>query len=488
MKRNNQLISIFVLTLCSFLFFCGVRAEEPDQELPFPDPQVTISMDLKDASIKDILKVFSIQSGLNFIASEAVQDRLITLYLDNSPVKEAMEKLFKANNLSYDLEPSSNIIIVKDWGKPEIETVTKVFYLKYATVSVSSMSGEIVNSFKNGKSISSLVDTVKKLLTKDGSVVEDPRTNSLIVTDVPSRMPVLAQTIASLDIPVPQVMLEVEMLDVNKNVVDKLGFEFSESPLTLILPGSFTRRGFVGYFGPLATKGAEGAVSLGGHYAQALDFLRTHTDTKYLARPRILTLNNETAEIAITKDEVVGRKETTESTSSGTTTNIEYIRSTDLKLTPEGVGVYLRVTPQVNLDSNEITMVILPKSSITNTSTLATTQADAEIRSSKSVVKVRDGETVILGGLIHEDKQITTKKLPILSDIPVFGLLFRHKNQTKFLERELLVFITPRIVKDKYRKAGFAKNMVLPEREQRRNAAFERQAAINSSLNRFEVQ
>ncbi|MDD5027082.1 MAG: hypothetical protein PHV58_01115, partial [Candidatus Omnitrophica bacterium] len=65
---------------------------------------ISISMDLQDASLKDILKLLSIQSGLNFIASEAVQDRKMTLYMDQVPLQEAMDKIFKANNLSYDLD------------------------------------------------------------------------------------------------------------------------------------------------------------------------------------------------------------------------------------------------------------------------------------------------------------------------------------------------------------------------------------------------
>ncbi|MFA5320186.1 MAG: hypothetical protein WC418_03290, partial [Candidatus Omnitrophota bacterium] len=103
----------------------------------------TISMDLQDVNLKDVLKIFSMQSGMNFIASEAVQERKITLYLDKVPVQDAMNKLFKANNLSYEYDRSANLFIVKDWGKPRLETITKVFYLKYATVSTSVMRSEI---------------------------------------------------------------------------------------------------------------------------------------------------------------------------------------------------------------------------------------------------------------------------------------------------------------------------------------------------------
>ena len=106
----------------------------------------TVSMDFQEANLRDVLKVFSQQSGMNFIASQAVQDRKLTLYLDSVPVEEALEKILGANNLTYEIQEGSNIFVVKESGKPTIELVTKVFYLKYASVSTSRISQEIINS------------------------------------------------------------------------------------------------------------------------------------------------------------------------------------------------------------------------------------------------------------------------------------------------------------------------------------------------------
>ena len=494
---------IFRLGVFIFIFFLFIflpQLSAVSELLPL-NLEPAISMDFKDADLKDILKLFSIQSGLNFIASEAVQDRRLTLYLDRVPIKEAMDKIFKANNLSYELDEEAGIFMVKDWGRPQIETITKVFYLRYATVSSSSfkkeMSKQVVETAAGGGGESGkwaveddtgITKAVKKILSEYGSVIEDFRTNSLIVTDIPSRMPIIAQVIASLDVSVPQVMLEVEILDVSKNTVDKLGFEFADNPFTLILPGGFVRRGAGFYIGAASDRNTEGKVTLGNTYAHLLDFLSTQTDTKYLARPRILTLNNETAEISITKDEIVGYKETVNMPETGPPIiTREYIRSTDLKLTKEGTGVFLRVTPQINPDTGEITLVINPKSSITSLSELTSTQSDTEVRSTKSIIKLRDGETVILGGLIHNDKKVIVKKLPILGDIPLIRMLFRSKNQTKDIERELLVFITPHILKDTNTRLAQTKKVVpFLEREQNTISRIDRQAVINSSLNRFE--
>jgi len=466
MNRN------FKLFLSIFIFSLFLPSSYAKQEYPFIDSEAVITMDFQDVSLRDVLKILSMQSGLNFIASENVQDRKITLYLDEVSVQEAMEKLFRANNLVYELDEYSNIFIVRDWGKPKIETVTRVFVLKYATVSNSALLTE-----KGGTSSANaaITDTVKKILSNNGSVVEDSRLNGLVVTDIPSRMPLIAQTITSLDVPVPQVMLEVEMLDVSKNMVDNLGFKFEDNPFTLVLPGEFQRRGASFFMGSKSNIGNEGAVTLGQTYAQILAFLRTDTDTRTLARPRLLTLNNEPAEIKIITDEVIGEKVTRNEV--GTITEREAERAQ--------TGISLRVTPQIDLQTGEITMFLYPSVKEARASAMGDYR-DPEERGTKSLVRVRDGETVIVGGLIRNDLERVTTQVPIFSDIPIIGALFRHKNTIKDRQRELLIFITPHIIKDKNIALPKIKETVFFENNSAQGSAAEKQTAIKTSLNSFE--
>ncbi len=491
MQSNFSKLLLFIIFFC--LSLCQLNAASV---VPLPDPEITISMDFKNADLKDVIKVFSIQSGLNFIASEVVQNRKITLYLDKVPVKKAMDKIFKANNLTYELGKDENIFIVKDWGKPELDTITKVYFIKYRSLPESTLDKEkkILMVIRGTATTSTadipldLVNNIKQILSPGGRITEDPKTNSLIITDVPSRFKDIDNLIASLDVPQLQVMLDVEILDVSKNVVDKIGFEFGENPFTLVLPHGAVNNydGEIGYFGAANSMGAEGAVTIGKTFAQMLDFLRTQTDTRYLARPKLLTLNNETAEISITKDEIVGYNE--ETTVAGTVILIKktYIRSTELKLTPEGVGVFLRVTPQINPETKEITMILNPKSSVTSQSLIGPTHSDIELRTTKSMVKVKNGETIILGGLIHKDKSIINKKLPLLGDIPFIGALFRHKNQEKDKERELLIFITPRVIKEREVKIAKAKKTVSSQIDNEPVLEISRQEIINEFLNELD--
>ncbi|MFH1457893.1 MAG: secretin N-terminal domain-containing protein [Candidatus Omnitrophota bacterium] len=524
MKKIFRLgVSFFMVIFYLFLPKLNAYPEAPLLEADSP---AEISMDFKDANLKDVLKVFSIQSGMNFISSEAVQDRKITLYLDKVPIEQAMDKLFKANNLSYEYYRDSNIFIVKEWGKLQIETQTRVFYLKHATVSTSSLKQEmhdiLVSQDSGGNAgagkwkqeeAAGISTVIKKLLSDAGSMIEDYRTNSLIITDTPQRLQVIAGVIASLDVPVPQVLLEVEMLDVSKNSVDKLGLKWPTTLAQLTVPGSrmtsFPFSGNKGTSGNSYTidpnEGAFGGPGDGwdfpawgaSHFGPSiltiigttltLDFLRTQTDTKFLARPRILTLNNETAEIRIATNESIGV--TTTTTSAGGNTGSSTAEAERVE-----TGVILRVTPQINLETGEITMFIYPKVSeavqgSTITSGGQTSRfRDPEVRSTKSLVKVKDGETIVIGGLLRDEFSQVTEKLPILGDLPFIGALFRHKggDSDKNKQRELLVFITPHIMKDSEIKLVQREQVKLSGREQSTISALSREVAINSSMNRFD--
>ncbi len=516
MKINLKSVfyTFFILNFILSPFGYALEGDEP-----------LISMDLQDASLKDVMKILSIQSSLNFVASEAVQDRRLTLYLDNVPLKEAMNKIFKANNLSYEMDKEANIFIVNDWGKPTTQTVTKVFYLKHATVSSSSLKEEMKNTISGtGSALSSaggsstttgsssddssgdeekgkwqvqedagITNVVKKLLSKDGSVIEDFRTNSLTVTDVPSRVEVISQVIASLDVKVPAIMMEVEMLDVSKDIVDNIGFKFGQTPLSVAITGGTANLGFPYHSWTKAFGGTNGSIDINSgsngtsRYAAQLDFLRTQTDTKFLARPKILSLNNETAEIKIITNEAIGVQSLQEGQGSASSTLGQAERFE--------TGISLRITPQIDLDSNDITMFIYPQVSEASTTSASFTSAgqnytfrNPEIRSTKSTVRVKDGETVVLGGLIRNQNTTVITKLPILGDIPLLGTFFRHKNQSPGKDRELLVFITPHIIREDGQSLSPAKKMIVPQREQATVSALGRQQSISVYMNNFEAK
>lgn len=408
-----------------------------------------ISMDFKQATMNDVLKVLSQQSGLNFIASSNIANITVNIYLDHVSVDEALERILSANNLTYEIKPGSKVFVVQPLEVSSQKPITRVYPLKYATVvssklnktlSVSAAGGGYGGS---GASESGIVAAVKSLLTKAGSVIEDHRTNSLIVTDIPGQFPVIEETIARLDVQIPQILIEVEMLDISKSTADLLGAKFGETPVTFagaerdsIYPFDRNKAMTKGF--QLEEEYRVSTLSFQG-LTIALQFLRTQSDTKNLARPRILTLNNETAEISIKTDEAIGLASVT-TASQGSSVSVAQAERVE-------TGVFLRVTPQANTNNGEITMAIEPRviQARTGQTFGSSTFKDPEERGTKSILRIYNGDTAMLGGLLRTNAEETRTGVPLLGKIPIVGAAFRHKDKTES-QRELIIFITPHIV------------------------------------------
>jgi len=206
-----------------------------------------------------------------------------------------------------------------------------------------------------------------------------------------------------------------------------------------------------------------------------------------LARPRILTLNNETAKIEISTDQAISIQSVSTATGGSVTSST---------VTPERyqTGVVLTVTPQANLLTREITMSVSPKvidviaSQVQPNSAGAATIYDPETRGSDSVLKLKDGQSMVIGGLMREQDSKTVTKVPFLGDLPLIGSAFRSKNESKN-ERELVIFITPHIIDDTDQTAlkGGGSSMS-PQAALDIQDADDRAQAINNSLNNFDLK
>ncbi len=490
--------SLLAIGIWTILFLCGSIPAWTGQSIDdyFINSEYStkkISMDFKDAALSDILKIFSKQMDTNFVAAQNVADKKITLFFNGVEAGQALKELLDANDLIYEMPKDSNVFIVK--AKPYEPMVTKVYQLKYASVSssklnstisigsssagsstmgssagssttsssLSSSAGGSSAGSSTGLSKSGLEDAVTNSLSKAGKLMEDPRTNSLIITDVPQQFEIIEKTIADLDVPVPQILIEVEMLDVSKATADILGVTYGTG--TNFIPLTFTGGAkAVNYpfsrspavissssSGSGSGSGGSSAYSPGSFDATgltaALNLFTSTGDSRILARPRLLTLNNETAQIEIATEQTLSIEQTTNSSSSTTGA----LQST---FTPERytIGVILKVTPQANLLTHEITMAVSPKVidaalSVVQPPTGSQQGSiyDPTTRGSDSILKLKDGQSMVIGGLLRNQVSNTVIKVPFFGDLPLVGALFRSKNFSK-TERELIIFITPHII------------------------------------------
>lgn len=458
-------------------------------------------MDFQEANLTDVLKIFSQQTRMNLITSENLASRKVTVFLDNVPVEQALHRLLEANNLTYSVQPDSNIYIVKPKPEGAPELVTRIYQLQHASVKSSKLRKTLdITTEEDGESGGSsgqqddenagITAVIAGILTESGKVIEDTRTNSLMITDVASNFPRIEQALERLDVAVPQVLIEVEMLEVSKEDVDKLGIKWGATPLSFTGGEKDHVFPFGGEFpflahdpGPVEYAESRFRVSTlsASGLTAALQFLRTQTDSKNLARPRILTLNNETAQIKIATDEAIGSQTAVSSAENIATSSVEAERVE--------TGVILTVTPQANLLSGEITMAVVPKIIIARTGGTfdGVTFKDPEERISQSLLRVRSGDTIIIGGLIRTDETKILTKVPFLGDIPILGHAFRHKDNT-ITERELIIFITPSIITGGPQFSSSFSGLPKQDIVREQDLPSERLKEIEDQLTRFENQ
>ncbi|MFH1867883.1 MAG: secretin N-terminal domain-containing protein [Candidatus Omnitrophota bacterium] len=435
LNSNGWMITkILLISILIFNYPCEVSAQGSPR----------ISMDFQNAELKDVLKVFSQQAGLNFVASDNIEDKKITLYLDDVTVQDALDSIMKANNLIYEQPPESNIFVVKESKEAEIQMVTKVYKLKYARVAATGnvMQEQVVD----------IRTLLKDMLTKKdggssyGSIAVDRRTNSVIITTVAEDFPLIERTINELDSMTPQALIEAEIVEINTSAFQALGLDWGGATGTFVSftgPVKSTKFPFIrdqGMFKQGLLEGAETANRLGtlslAEFSVLIKALESEGMARYLAKPRMMVLNNETAEINITSDTAVGIESTT-ITETG-----EVIRKAERQET----GVSLKVTPTIN-ENDYITMTIEPNVSRPIQSEFFSDFVDPAKRSAKTTVMVKGGQTLAIGGLLKSDDEGSKRKTPGVNKIPFFGNLFKSK-EDRSSGTELVIFITAHVIRD----------------------------------------
>ena len=401
-----------------------------------------ISLDLDEVPIGVVFRAISATTGVNFLLDKDVRDYRVTLRVEDVPVEDFLRNFLSLYDLKLE-KVSDKLFVVKK--QDEEQLVTRVFTLKHAVVPGAKIIDKASQDVKLGKSESDepegegglsgkgLFDALETVLSERGSAVCDPRTNSILVKDVASNMDNIARVIESLDRPVPQVLISVDMLDVSKSLLDQIGIDWPTPIISLSQSHRYTKFPFLGRSLDFwKTTREAGDLAQVTFPALGLHLRNVDGQVRYLARPRIFTLNGEPAKISISTDEVIGQKISFDDNGNPVTEEPERYTT----------GVLLEVTPLVNLSKREITMVVVPKLVETKPSKLGENYRDPEERGLKTVVRVKDGDTVVLGGLI---KHLMNKSYTGLPGLKRFLRYLFGRDYKESLDRELLIFVTPKI-------------------------------------------
>ena len=459
--------------------------------LNHPNLSRKVSLALNDTNIVDALVYLSEKAEINVAVSKAVEGRA-TLSLNNVSIRDALDIILLANDLA--MEKRGEIFYVmpaadyeeahgEAWAEARQVKIFKLRYAKPADVAmildkVKSKVGSVVVDNDTGTLVA--MDTAEKLSqmkeaidsmdresatkvfnlqyanAKDvesalmarldtkgvGSIKADEKYNRVVVAAQPGKMEEVEKVIKQLDVKIKQVLIEAKIVSVKLTPAYEFGIDWQRL-LTPKIRGdkshAVTLESSFPFDSTLTTFGKLAITNIGGSPVDlTMQLLKTVGETKLLSSPRISALNNEEAKIFIGTKEFYTTSTTT--VSSGTPTTAVTIHFID-------VGVQLKVTPIIN-DEGFVLMKIRPEvSRVDRTVTVATGDKIpvVDTTTAETRVMVKDGNTIIIGGLIKNEGARNTEKVPVLGDIPFIGNAFKHVRDDK-TKIEMVVFLTPHII------------------------------------------
>ncbi|EMU3710653.1 type IV pilus secretin PilQ [Neisseria gonorrhoeae] len=413
-----------------------------------------ISLDFQDVEIRTILQILAKESGMNIVASDSVSGKM-TLSLKDVPWDQALDLVMQARNL--DMRQQGNIVNIA----PRDELLAKDKAFLQAEKDIADLGALYSQNFqlkyKNVEEFRSILrldnaDTTgnrNTLVSGRGSVLIDPATNTLIVTDTRSVIEKFRKLIDELDVPAQQVMIEARIVEAADGFSRDLGVKFGATGRKKLKNetsafGWGVNSGFGGSDKweaqtkiNLPVAAAANSISLvraisSGALNLELSASESLSKTKTLANPRVLTQNRKEAKIESGYE--IPFTVTTAS-GGGNSTN------TELKKAVLG----LTVTPNITPDGQIIMTVKINKDSPAQCASGNNTILCISTKSLNTQAMVENGGTLIVGGIYEENNGNTLTKVPLLGDIPVIGNLFKTRGK-KTDRRELLIFITPRII------------------------------------------
>lgn len=413
-----------------------------------PAQDSLVSLDFQDADIRNVLKVLAFKSGVNIVAAPDVTG-VVNIELKDVPWQKALDVILSTYGYGFD-------------RKENIITVMTVENLKKYRENASSLQAQepLVSKtyILNFAKAQDVMKVISQLVSKRGYINFDARTNSIIVQDLGSNLELISGVIKSIDTVTPQVEIETKIVETDLNNTENLGIDWvllatisgSQRPTTFpFTQSSHSIAGFggTGSFLPSSTSFAAAAAPASTAFtygtinasqlAATLQILSNRATTKILSNPRIVTLDNQKARINIG----IEYPEAIYSFNAST----GQLQVTGFNLLP--IGVNFEVTPHVN-NAGLITLDLHPQISalkatvtVNNNQLPETTNQEAQTN-----VMVEDGKTLVIGGLITDQVNVTKIKIPLLGDIPFLGdLLFKNTNTVK-TKSEVLIFLTPHII------------------------------------------
>ncbi len=479
--------AIIALAIVSTLALTAVaqKVEPQSQGKMYGEPGFRgepINLNVVNADIRDILSYITDQYGINFVIDKSVKEIPVTVKVNDVPWNIALDSVLQAQELG--VQVNGNILRIADNKilaaegelynakmNNQLDTsplYTELIRLNYATASggsspsgpsagTDSSSSSSSSASSGGGGASGLLPIIKRRLSRRGSIETDPRSNSLIITDVASNIAAIKQLISILDQPEPQVEIEARIVVASRNFSRDIGVQLGAiftgprgsggvggtmpGATSAITPTPGTPIPSIG--NDLMSKIANSAIGLttGVFGTAQISAMITAGEqkgqAKVIATPRVTALNNRPAEIkSATKIPVT-------TIQPGAASGGAVIATT----TYVDVPLKLSITPQIT-DQGTVILKVTAENSST-ASVVGGANPAINTQSMQTEVVVPDGGTTVVGGVLFDDERESQDRTPGLASIPLLGNLFKRKGVQRNTN-EILFFITPRITRPDY--------------------------------------
>jgi len=382
-----------------------------------------VTLQFRDASTKMVFEVLARQTGINFIFDRDVRnDGKTTIFVQQVPIEQAIDLVLGQNQLGRQVLSENMVLIYPNTAAKQKEYQDQVVRTFYMTNTDPKKTAEMLKTLLNAKTL-----------------FVDERASAVIIRDTPETLRMAERLIASVDVPEPEVMLEVEVLELTRSRLEQLGIRYPEG--VTIKPTPLAGD-------PLVLRDLKDQDSTTlqiSDIAIGLDLKKSVGTTNILASPRIRARNREKAKILIGQRVPVITTSTVLTTGgNGTSSNVQYV----------DVGLTLDVEPTVYMDSDVGIKVNLEVSSITSTVRVGDSLAyQIGTRNATTTLRLKDGETQVLAGLISDQDRRGSDRIPGLGDMPLLGRMF-STNKIDGEKSEIVLSITPRIIRSQPRPAS----------------------------------
>jgi general secretion pathway protein D len=412
------------------------RARAPQAETLQGAMAKPVTLEFRDAQLRIVFEALARASGLNFVFDQNVRaDSRVTLFVRDNSVDEVLNLLTATQGIERKLLNANSVLIYPATAakqREHVDLVTRSFFL--ANTDAKS------------------AQTMLKQLVKSRDIFIDEKLNLLVMKDTPAAVRLAEKLISTLDVAEPEVMLELEVLEVSRSKLLDLGFEFPNQIgyglLTPSIAGASqivngvtisgtTQLGGKLLDGNVNLRDTDGLVPFVSNPAAVLRLRSEDGDSSLLANPRIRVRNREKAKIHIGDKLPVFT--TTSTANVGVSASVTYL----------DVGLKLEVEPSVYRDDEVGIKLNLEVSSIVRevpgpASSLA---YQVGTRSASTSLRLRNGETQVLAGLINDEDRSAGRRFPGLGDLPIVGRLFSAQRDSTN-KTEIALLITPRILRN----------------------------------------